>query len=80
MYPTSVIALLSGVIMEAVGIYLISKDDSRLSNFHSRLEPLQRYLLANSLCESLGTEERDKARGLLIQEVYRPQSPEKWWL
>jgi hypothetical protein len=43
---------------------------SQLSAFHSRLDVLQRYLLANSICEGLSTaEERDKARAALIAEI-----------
>jgi len=71
-----VIPLLSGAIVEIVAgivFMLYGKTTSQLSSFHSRLEVLQRYLLANSLCESLDGDERNKARAALIQEISRPQ-------
>ena len=46
---------------------------SQLSAFHSQLEVLQRYLLANSICEGLSEAERDKARAALIGETSRAQ-------
>jgi hypothetical protein len=73
---TAVIPLLSGAIVEIVAgivFMLYGKTTSQLSSFHSRLEVLQRYLLANSLCESLEGDERNKARAALIQEISRPQ-------
>jgi hypothetical protein len=73
---TAVIPLLSGAIVEVVAgivFVLYGKTTSQLSSFHSRLEILQRYLLANSLCESLDGEERNKARAALIQEISRSQ-------
>jgi hypothetical protein len=72
----AVIPLLSGAIVEVVAsivFVLYGMTTTQLSNFHSRLEVLQRYLLANSLCESLDGEERNKARAALIQEISRPQ-------
>jgi hypothetical protein len=50
---------------------LYGKATAQLSSFHSRLENLQRYLLANSLRESLDGEERNKARAALIQDITR---------
>jgi len=73
----AVVPLLSGAIVEVVSgvvFFLYGKTTLQLSNFHSRLEVLQRYLLANSLCESLGEAERDKARAALIAEISHPQS------
>ena len=40
-----------------------------LTAFHSRLEVLQRYLLANSICESLDGEARNTACAELIKEI-----------
>jgi hypothetical protein len=73
----AVIPLLSGAIVEIVAgivFYLYGKTTSQLSSLHSRLDVLQRYVLANSLCESLDGEERNKARTALIQEISRPQA------
>jgi hypothetical protein len=73
--PTA-IAFFSGATVEIVaGIVfaLYGKATTQLSGFHSRLEVLQRYLLANSLCEALDGDDRNKARVALIQEISRPQ-------
>jgi hypothetical protein len=72
----ALIPLLSGAIVEIVAgivFVLYGKTTEQLSSFHSRLEVLQRYLLANSLCEALDGDERNKARAALIQEISRPQ-------
>ena len=66
------LAAISGAVVEIVAgvvFYLYGKTTSQLGDFHGRLEKLQRYLLANSICESLGETERDKARADLIREI-----------
>jgi hypothetical protein len=71
---TSEIAVFSGAIVEIVAgiiFVLYGKAIAQLSSFHSRLENLKRYLLANSLCESLDGDERNKARAALIQDITR---------
>src|SRR5262249_30682318 len=71
----AVVPLLSGAVVEVVAgivFVLYGKTTAQLSSFHSRLEVLQRYLLANSLCEALEGDERNKARAALIQEISRP--------
>jgi hypothetical protein len=71
----AVVPLLSGAVVEIVaGIVFIlyGKRTTQLGSFHSRQEVLQRYLLANSLCEALDGDERNKARAALIEEIYRP--------
>lgn len=68
------LALLAGAIVEVVAgvvFFLYGKAMAQLGIFHGRLETLQRYLLANSICESLEGEDRTKARVALIQEVSR---------
>ena len=81
-FPTE-IAFLSGAIVEIVAaiiFVLYGKATAQLSSFHSRLEDLQRYLLANSLCEALDGDERNKARAALIQEITRPPAVQNtWW-
>jgi hypothetical protein len=73
----SVIPFLSGAAAEAFSAFvfhLYGKSSLQLSAFHSRLVVLQRFLLANSICDSLSTaEERDKARSALIAEISRTQ-------
>ena len=72
----AIVPLASGAIVQIVSgvvFYLYGQTSPQLSAFHSRLEVLQRYLLANSICESLSDGERDKARAALIQEISRGQ-------
>jgi hypothetical protein len=76
MSTASVVPLAAGAIVEVVSgvvFYLFGKTSAQLSAFHSRLEVLQRYLLANSICESLDGEARNTARASLIQEISRTQ-------
>jgi TRADD-N domain-containing protein len=73
----SIVPLIAGAVVNVVSgivFVLYGKTSLQLSAFHSRLEVLQRYLLANSICESLGDEARDKARAALIQEISRAPS------
>ena len=80
--PTE-IAFLSGAVIEIVagiGFALYGKATAQLSNFHRRLEELQRYLLANSLCEALDGDARNKARAALIQEITHPHAVQNPWL
>jgi len=73
--PTG-IAFLSGATVEIVAgivFVLYGKTTAQLSSFQSRLELLQRYLLANSLCEALDGDDRNKARAALIKEISRTQ-------
>jgi hypothetical protein len=66
------IPVISGAVIEVVSgvvFLLYGKATTQLSEFYNRLETLQRYLLANSICESLATNARDKARATLIAEI-----------
>jgi hypothetical protein len=74
--PTG-IAFLSGAIVEIVAgivFVLYGKTIPQLNNFQRRLDNLQRYLLANSLCEAIDGDDRNKARAALIQEITRQAS------
>ena len=71
---TAVIPAISGAVVEVVAgivFFLYSKATVQLWEFHSRLDALQRYLLANSICEGLEGEDRKKARAELIREIAR---------
>ena len=75
------IALLSGAIVEIVAgivFVLYGKTIPQLNTFQRRLDDLQRYILANSLCEALDGDERNKARAALIQEITRSQGRADW--
>jgi hypothetical protein len=69
----SVVPLIAGAVVQVISgvvFYLYGQTSSQLSAFHGRLEVLQRYLLANSICESLGEAERE-ARAALVGEISR---------
>jgi hypothetical protein len=71
-FPTE--TFLSGVIVEIVAgivFVLYGKTIPQLNSFHRRLDALRICLLANSLCEALDGDERNKARAALIQEITR---------
>lgn len=73
---TALVPLVSGAVVQVVSgvvFYLYGQTSSQLSAFEARLELLQRYLLANSICECLGENECDKARVALIGEISRGQ-------
>ncbi|MFZ1387486.1 MAG: hypothetical protein WBP46_12940 [Thiolinea sp.] len=66
------ITMIGGALIEfiaGVNFYLYGKTLSQLSLFQGRLEVTQRFLLANSLCESLGEAWRDPTRARLINQL-----------
>lgn len=66
------ISLIGGALIEfiaGINFYLYGKTLSQLTLFQGRLEVTQRFLLANSLCESLGDEYRDETRAELIAQL-----------
>jgi hypothetical protein len=62
-------------VVAGIVFFLYGKTTSQMGDFYGRLERLQRYLLANSICESLQAEERDKTRSDLIREIARHVAP-----
>lgn len=69
-------ALIGGGIIQfisGVNFYLYNKTLSQLTLFQGRLETTQRFLLANSLTESLGDEIRDITRAKLIDQLATSQ-------
>jgi hypothetical protein len=59
-------------VVAGIVFVLYGETSIQLSGSHSRLEVLQRYLLANSHCETLDGDERSNARAALIQEISHP--------
>ena len=73
---TAEAALIGGGIIQfisGVNFYLYNKTLSQLTLFQGRLETTQRFLLANSLTESLGDELRDITRAKLIDQLATSQ-------
>jgi len=68
----AVISAISGAIVQAIAglnFWLYGRTAQQLDTFHVRLEQTQRFLIANSLCESLTDEHRDGARVDLISMI-----------
>lgn len=68
----AIISLISGALIEfisGINFVLYGKASSQLADFQKRLEVTQRFLLANSLCESLDGEQRNTARTELIKTM-----------
>lgn len=68
----SVIAAIAGAISEFVSVvnfWLYGRTLKQLNHFHDRLDQLQRFLLANSMAESLEPETREKARYRLVATI-----------
>jgi hypothetical protein len=68
----AIVSVISGAIVEllaGVNFYLYAKTTGQLSLFHARLDVTQRFLLANSLCESLEGEIKQKTRSDLIARL-----------
>ncbi len=69
---TSVSAVLTttgGLVVEGISallFYLYGKTSAQLGDFHSRLDRTQRYLLANTVCESLEGDYKQNARRELV--------------
>jgi hypothetical protein len=66
------ITMIGGALIEfiaGVNFYLYGRTLTQLSLFQGRLEVTQRFLLANSLCESLGEAWRDPTRARLINQL-----------
>jgi hypothetical protein len=66
------ISLISGGIIEAISginFYLYRTTSVQLAEFHTRLDRTQRFLLANSLCETLEGDFRQNARLELIRTI-----------
>ena len=60
----SVIAAVAGVLF-----YLYGRTAGELSEFHDRLESVQRHLLANSICEGLGGDRKEQTRADLARRI-----------
>lgn len=70
----AVVSLISGALVEVisgVNFYLYNKSSAQLAEFHTRLESTQRYLLADSMCEGLEGDFKQKARADIVRAIVR---------
>ena len=68
----ALISTISGTtvqIISGIQFYLYAQTTKQLADFHLRLDITQRFLLANSVCESLTGETQEKARHELVQAI-----------
>jgi hypothetical protein len=66
------LSVISGALVEVIAginFYLYGRASDQLAAFHVILDRTQRFLLANSLCESLGDPTKDEVRAKLINRV-----------
>lgn len=69
------IGIISGSVIEVIAginFALYGKTTNQLASFHQRLDQTQRFLLANSICESMEGQERQKARAELVRTISLP--------
>jgi hypothetical protein len=68
----ALIPAIGGIVVEVLAgfvFFLYGRTILQLDAFYQRLETLQRHLVANSLCEALTDEAKEKARTDLIRQV-----------
>ena len=68
----AVVNVICGVMIEGISglnFYLYGQTTSQLAHYHRQLDQTQRFLLANSVCESLEGESRQKARSDLVSLI-----------
>jgi len=71
-HSTAVISLISGALIEvisSINFYLYGKTSQQLSEFQNKLDKMQRYLLANSVCEGLDDEAKQLSRRELVRAI-----------
>jgi len=68
----SVISSISGALVEVVAginFYLYNKASKQLAEFQIRLETIQRYVLADAICDTLDNEYQQRARSMLVLSI-----------
>ncbi|MCZ4304119.1 hypothetical protein O4G98_05180 [Zoogloeaceae bacterium G21618-S1] len=68
----AVVSLISGSLIEVIAginFYLYGKTSIQLSDFQNRLDRTQRFLLANSVCEGLNGDAKQKSRSELVRAI-----------
>lgn len=76
----SIIGLTGGTLTEflsAINFYLYGRASNQLETFHSRLDKLQLFVLANSICENLNEELKYETRAELVLLVTNFLAPGK---
>src|SRR5262249_44725936 len=69
---TAAISVISGAIVEVIAginFYLYGKTTTQFAEFHQRLDQLQRFLLANSICSSISGQGKETTRAELVHVI-----------
>lgn len=69
---SAIISTTCGLIIEfisAINFYLYNRASLQMAEYQERLDRTQRFLLANSICEGLETDAKQKARSGLIDVI-----------
>ena len=77
----ALISTIAGVVVETISglnFFLYGRTTKQLAHYHNNLDRTQRFLLANSMCESLEGDERNRVRTELIRIIagIREEMPE----
>ncbi|MGI5238829.1 TRADD-N-associated membrane domain-containing protein [Dactylosporangium sp. CA-139066] len=68
----TVVSTVGGAVVEVVAglnFWLYSRTSAQLNSFHIRLERMQKYLLANSVCANISTDQRDMIMADLVRTI-----------
>jgi len=68
----AVVSTVGGAVVEVVAglnFWLYSRTSTQLNAFHIRLERMQKYLLANSVCANIAAERRDEVMADLVRTI-----------
>ena len=74
--PVATVSAIGGALVEVIAginFFLYSKTTAQLATFHQHLDQTQRFLLANSMCESLEGEYKQVTRASLINTIANPE-------
>ncbi len=66
------VTVIGGALVEVISginFWLYGKTTTQLADFHDRLDRTQRFLLANSICESLTGKNKETARRQLVNTI-----------
>jgi hypothetical protein len=68
----AIVNVICGAIVEGISglnFYLYGQTTKQLAHYHRQLDQTQRFLLANSVCEALDGESRQKSRSDLVRLI-----------
>ena len=73
------VSVVGGALVEVISginFFLYGRTSAQLAEFHQRLDRTQRFLMADSMCESLAEEEKQRSRAELVRTISTLGEPE----